>query len=243
MKKIVVLVALLLLPVVYAEKHGQLDWSVTDLRCGDGVLDRYELCEKGVNESRCDDLAKNMSIAMACDEKHCTCLPRINPVYCGNKRRDIGEMCDPPDPSDLCPWLGQLMNVSLVCNPKTCGCTINETIPLDYNPVTLGVMSNLSEKTAVCGDKKVERDEECDPPNTLCTTKTNQPGICTDKCKCVLPEMIGVEEKPKEEANITPVTNVTENLTENVTEKPVEKAPEKPGFFARLWEWIVSLFS
>ena len=54
MKKIVVLVALLLLPVVYA----QLDWAITDLRCDDGKLDDFELCEPDFDgDGYCEDLA------------------------------------------------------------------------------------------------------------------------------------------------------------------------------------------
>ena len=94
-------------------------------------------------------------------------------------------------------------------------------------------------------NKKVERDEDCDPSNTLCTTATKEPGICTEKCKCVLPEELGSEEKPKEEANVTAnVTENAENVTVNVTEEnvtaPVEAA--KPGFFDRLLEWLASWF-
>lgn len=243
MKKIVVLMALLLVPIVYS----QLDWSVTDLRCGDQVLDKYELCEKDLeNASRCNILAEKLGIDMGCWEQHCTCVPKINPTYCGNNRRDFNEMCDGTDADDKCPLLGEIMgNVSLKCNPKTCGCDITETIPADYSPSVVQQLVNATQTASLCGDKKVERNEDCDPPNTLCTTSTKETGVCTDKCKCVEPEMIGIEEKPVE--NVTPVTqiNVTEvpveNVTvENVTAPPVEK---KPGFFARLWAWIAGLFS
>ena len=250
MKKIVILVALLLLPVVVA----QLDWSITDQRCGNGVLDKYELCEKGLdNQSRCDLLGKKLGIDNGCFDKHCTCVPRINPAYCGNSRRDLNELCDKGASEDMCPALGEIMgNVSLKCNPTTCGCDINETISADYSPTAVGQMINQSGEAAVCGDKKVTRDEDCDPPNTLCTTSTKEPGICTEKCKCVLPEEFGVEEtpaeKPKEETITANVTeNVTENATpENVTEENVTEAPakaEKIGFFGSIWAWIASWFS
>ncbi len=241
MKKLVVLMALLLLPVVYA----QLDWSITDFRCGNGVLDEFELCEKGVNETYCDDLATLLEIDTVCDTQHCTCLPRVNKVYCGNNIREGVEVCD-GDGDDKCPDYGQLINISLTCNKKTCGCTINQTIPSDYNPGVVEGLINASQKASSCGDKKVERDEDCDPPNTLCKTSTQDPGICTEKCKCVLPEMLGVEEEVAVE-NVT-AENVTVNVTaENITEVPVnvteEVKEEKPGFFSRLWAWIVALFS
>jgi hypothetical protein len=247
MKKIVVLAALLLLPVVYA----QLDWSITDFRCGNKVLDDFELCDKDANGSFCDELGAILEIDTVCDTQHCTCLPRVNKAYCGNNIREGVEVCD-GDGEDKCAEFGQAINISLTCNKKTCGCNINQTIPQDYNPVVVGQLVNATQKSSVCGDKKIERDEDCDPPNTLCTTSTQDPGICTDNCRCVKPEMLGVEEEiPVPEENVTAnvtanvsVENVTveieENVTENVTEAPEE---EKPGFFARLWAWLVGLFS
>ncbi len=239
MKKIVVLVALLFLPIVYA----QLDWSVTDLRCGNDVLDQFELCEKGVEEGLCDELASLLEIDTVCDTAHCTCLPRVNKVYCGNNIREGVELCDGSG-QDKCAEYGQMININLTCNAKTCGCNFNTAIPSDYSPSTVEALINKTQVASVCGDKKVERDEDCDPPNTLCTTSTRDPGVCTDKCKCVKPELLGVEEEVKPAENVT--VNVTpvapeENITvENITEAPKE---EKPGFFGRLWAWIVSLFS
>ncbi len=251
MKKIVVFVALLLLPVAYA----QLDWSITDLRCGNGVLDKYELCEKGLDdESRCKILGGKLTIAMACYDQHCTCVPKVNPVYCGNNRRDYNEMCDGTDADDKCPVLGEIMgNISLTCNEKTCGCDINETISSDYSPAVVQNLLNKSTVASKCGDKKVERDEDCDPPMTLCTTGSKKPGICTEKCKCVLPEMFGVEEtvapnvtQQNMTVNATSATdNVTVDTVTPVAEITPEEAPEeeKPGFFGRIWQWLVNLFS
>ncbi len=243
MKKAVMLVALLFsLPVVYA----QLDWAVTDLRCGNDVLDQLELCEKGVEEGFCDELADLLKIDTACDTAHCTCLPRVNKVYCGNNIREGVEVCDGSG-EDLCPEYGRLINMSLTCNKSTCGCSLNGTVPSDYNPIVVEQLINASQTPSVCGDKKVERDEDCDPPNTLCTTNKNEPGVCTEKCRCVEPELLGVEETPEIAQNIT--QNVTENVTVNVSEvevvenvTEVEEA-EEPGFFGRLWAWIVGLFS
>lgn len=240
MKKAVILLILLIPSVV-----AQLDWAVTDLRCGNGVLDKYELCEKELEESRCDLLAEKLGIDMGCYDQHCTCVPRINPVYCGNNRRDFNEMCDGTDADDKCGVLGEVMgNISLKCNPKTCGCDFVETIGKDYNPVYIEQLTNASQTASSCGDKKVERNEECDPPNTLCVTNKNEPGVCTEKCECVEPEMIGVEEKetvPNETINATETNvSVEEKTTENATVEPTET---KPGFFGRIWAWIKGLFS
>lgn len=239
MKKIVILVALLLVSAAYA----QLDWSITDLRCGNGKLDQFELCEKGVEESICEKLGENLTIAMGCFDQHCTCVPKVNPVYCGNNRRDYIELCDAGDSDDRCPLLGQLMgNVTLKCNPKTCGCDIVD-IPVDYSPTVVETFKNATQTASNCGNKKVERNEDCDPPNTLCTTATRDAGVCTEKCQCLRPDQLDGEETPAPEINVT--TNITENATpENVTPTPTpEPEEEKPGFFARLWNWFAGLFS
>lgn len=235
MKKIVFLLVLLLVPVVYA----QLDWTISGLRCGNKILDRFELCDDDVEETRCDSLGDILKIDTACDTEHCTCLPRINKAFCGNNIREGVEVCDGSG-EDKCAEFGVLINISLSCNPSTCGCSINESLPADYNPRTVEELLNQSQTASVCGDKKIERDEDCDPPNTLCTIR-DSPGICTEKCKCVLPEMLGVEEPEVKEENVTVEGNVTENVTisENVT-APVVK---EPGFFGKIWAWIVSLFS
>ncbi len=254
MKKVVILVALIFsLPIVYA----QLDWSITDFRCGNGVLDQFELCEKDVKENFCDELGTVLEIDTVCDTQHCTCLPRVNKAYCENNIREGVEVCD-GDAVDKCPEYGQLINISLKCNPKTCGCDINQTIPKDYDPVVVGGLINASQTSSSCGDKKVERNEDCDPPNTLCTTNTGDPGICTEKCRCVPPELYGVEDEPVSEdkpvEDVSPVNvsqeNATVGVVENVSEAPEEVAPEpveeveeKPGFFAGLWAWIAALFS
>jgi len=239
MKKIAVLLALLLVPVVYA----QLDWSITDLRCGNGVLDQLELCEKGVEKNICHELGANLSIAMECFEKHCTCVPKVNLVYCGNKRRDLNEMCDAGSAEDKCPVLGGLMgNITLKCNTKTCGCDI-VTIPSDYSPAIVAQYVNATQTASVCGNKKVERAEDCDPPNTLCTLGTKDAGVCNDKCECVKPELLGAEEpkvEPVAEANVTETAAI--NTTENVSEK-IPEASKEPGFFARIWAWLAGLFS
>jgi len=255
MKKIVmvlvVLLGVLLLPVVYA----QIPWDISDLRCGNGVRDRYELCEKKLNNSLCEDFGKILKVASNCDDAHCTCVPRVLKAYCGNNRREGIEVCD-GNGEDKCSELGALMNVSLKCNPSTCGCAINESIPTDYSPKVIAALKNLSQVTSVCGDKKVERDEECDPPNTLCTTSTKEPGVCTQKCRCVKPQLLseptkqpegGVEKNKSVSSPSVNELNASESLVlENTShdEKLGTEVQVKPrGFFARMWDWIMALFS
>jgi hypothetical protein len=131
----------------------------------------------------------------------------------------------------------------LKCNKDTCGCDFNVSIPKDYSLSTVEELINKTQVASVCGDKKIERDEDCDPPNTLCTTSTDEAGVCTQDCKCEIPGML----EPEEEVNVT--ENVTVNITEEIEEpEPVENITvepkeEKKGFFAKLWAWIVALFS
>lgn len=238
-----VFILLLAVPAAYA----QLDWSVTDQRCGNGILDKYELCEEGVEFSRCDLLAEKLDIAMNCHWQHCTCVPRVNPVYCGNGRRDFFEMCDKGDLDDRCDELGAIMNLSLVCNLKTCGCSINQTLDPDYNPAVVEDLVAKSQTPSVCGDKKVERDEDCDPPNTLCTTIFKEAGVCTDKCKCLTPEELAKQEEPKNETTSEIQTNETSSETDSTIETVNESSAdteteEKQGFFSRIISWFVNLF-
>lgn len=235
------LILIFALPSVYA----QLDWSITDQRCGNGVLDKYELCEEGVNFSRCDLLAEKLDIAMNCHWQHCTCVPRVNPVYCGNGRRDFFEMCDKGDLEDKCGELGAIMNLSLVCNQKTCGCSINQTLDTDYNPAVVEDLVAKSQTPSVCGDKKVERNEDCDPPNTLCTTILKEAGVCTDKCKCLTPEELAKQEettKPTEQINVSEPANETEPAVEPANETEETDNETKPGFFSRIFSWFANLF-
>jgi hypothetical protein len=250
MKKIVMLVALLMIPAVFA----QLDWQITDLRCGNDVLDDFELCEKDVEESYCDELGTILEIDTVCDTQHCTCLPRVNKAYCGNNRREGVEVCDGTG-EDLCGEFGNLTGMNLSCDPNTCGCVITDSIPQEYNPETVDSLVNASQEPAICGNKKVERDEDCDPANTLCTTSNDETGVCTDKCKCVTPEELAnpepevVDEEP-DEANETQENLTTVTSHSNVSVEPVpvventtEQPDDEPGFFGRIWNWFVSIFS
>ncbi|MBI4145926.1 hypothetical protein HY489_01160 [Candidatus Woesearchaeota archaeon] len=253
MKKTVVL-ALLLMQILLLSPiaSAQLPWDITDLRCGNGKLDDFELCDGNIrNLSYCEQYGQILEIDTACDSQHCTCLPRVNMAFCGNNKREGAELCDGTGP-DKCPEFGNLTNMSLKCNPKTCGCSVNETLPADYSPLVVEQLENASEKASVCGDKRVERAEDCDPPNTLCTTNTKEAGVCTEGCKCLTPEQLAQGEQP-EATETTTETNVTEtttetnetteaNITETIDDQPAIEQKE-PGFLSKIWTWIIGLFS
>lgn len=232
MKKSVPIGLFLLLAITAT---AQLDWSVTDLRCGDGTLDPYELCEDGVADSRCQYLEEWMEIDTACYDLHCTCLPLVNTAFCGNDRREGVEMCD-GEGEDFCDELGEKMNLTLTCNAK-CGCDIAEPIPDDYNPDFIKQLENQTTQEPVCGDNNVEGAEQCDPPETLCTTPLGEPGECDKDCTCQ-----ALEPTPGTES-VNETTEPTLNETEEPEQAEPEEPEEQPGFFARLWKWIVSIFS
>ena len=241
------LLVTLLVSIALPEAIAQIPWEISDQRCGNKVLDQFELCEKNVSESHCPTLGTLLKVATACDYAHCTCVPRVNKAFCGNNKREGVEVCDGTGP-DKCPEYGALINLSLVCNPKTCGCKLNESIPEDYNPLVIETLTNNSQKTAVCGDRKVERGEDCDPPNTLCTTNTREPGVCSKTCSCLLPDLLDSESRETPNTSNTTINNspttefsTNENIT-NTTSEQTEPAPER-GFFARILTWIAQLFS
>jgi len=253
-RTLAIILVILAIPTALA----QLPWEITDQRCKNQVLDQFELCEKNTTSDRCAKLGALLKVATACDTAHCTCVPRVNKAFCGNNNREGIEVCDGTGP-DLCPDYGALINLSLVCDPKTCGCKLNQSLPMDYNPVTLEALSNASERTAVCGDKKVEREEDCDPPNTLCTTYRKEAGVCTDKCKCIPPDLLDKEDEltasvasqNKTDTLAAPVSNTSINTSgilssepENETVETIEEENEpESGFFTWLLSWLAKLFS
>jgi len=258
MKKSIIIGLFLLLAI---SATAQLDWSTTDLRCGDGVLDPYEMCEEGVAENRCTYLEEWMKIDTACYTDHCTCLPLVNTGFCGNDRRDGVEMCDGSG-EDLCDDLGEKMNLTLTCNTK-CGCDIADPIPQDYNPDFIKKLENQTYE-AECGNIQIEGAEQCDPAGVLCTTSLGEPGECAADCTCTPIEgnqTTNARNATAEETNTTDSTNtsrndsVTDTATDatdaaNVTEteQSAENATGKPakqelGFFGKLWNWLVSIFS
>lgn len=249
-KSIIYGILIILFSVCVFAKTGQLDWSVTDLKCGNGVRDLYELYDAGDNDSLCDEYGELLNIATVGDEYHCTCLPRIIDAFCGNDIREGAELCDGSAAEDFCPELGELMGVKLKCNPDTCGCSFVETVPESYNPEYIEMLENLTQIKAVCGDKKVQGLEDCDPPKTLCKTSTGNIGECNSECKCLAKDFLELTEKEQEnkttELKIETDKNITEQTEkENITKKITaeEKEEKEPGFFKKIWLWIIELFS
>lgn len=239
---------LILFILLAVSATAQLDWSVTDLRCGDGVLDKYEMCEKGVAENRCEHIEEMLGIDTACYTQHCTCLPIVNTAFCGNDKREGVELCD-GTAEDFCPELGEKMNLTLKCNTK-CGCDIVEEVPDDYNPEYIQQLEQKGEEKPTCGDKKVEGAEQCDPPGVLCTTNLDEAGKCSENCTCV---KIETDNKANEtKANQTEANKTVEKeenqttgakTNETTKEDKTEKKEEKEGFFSKFWKWFVSIFS
>jgi len=244
MKKSIVFGLFLVLLSIVA--YAQLDWMVTDLKCGNGQLDQFELCEEDVEETRCEILGEMLKVATACDTDHCTCLPRVIKTFCGNDIREGIEMCDGNATEDFCPEFGKKLNLTLECNTK-CGCDIIDVVPDDYDPEYLKHLDNESQKEAVCGDKSIDGGEQCDPPGTLCTTNLDEPGECSDTCVCEILEKKN-ETVVKNNETVKVETNKTVEVPEKKDEIKVhqlepEEEEDEPGFFTKIWKWIVSLFS
>lgn len=226
---------MLLVPAALA----QIPPEISDQRCGNKVLDKFELCERGVNETKCEVLEDLLGIDTACDTEHCTCLPRVNRAFCGNNNREGVELCD-GNSEDKCAEFGQKINLTLLCNPETCGCKINQSVPPGYNPVEIETLTNISQQNATCGNKKVEKSEDCDPPNTLCTTNTKQAGVCT-ACKCIDPRTQKIETNIAKDAKNETVINKSINTSGLLVPEPEKKTEE--GFFSKLLKWLAKLFS
>ena len=255
-KKIAIMIILVLSLSVLVS--AQISRDITKIRCGDGVLDKFEMCEKGVESDKCDKMAELLKIDTGCFERECVCVPFVNKAFCGNNRREGVEMCDGTSEEDFCPEFGKEIGLNLTCNPATCLCDIVTGVPEDYDP-SYNQTNETPEGMAVCGDGKLQRMEECDPPNTLCNLPDGHVGVCVEGCKCVKKESISpVEaeknepenetEKPEENDSAEPEQiNATIDETSNTTE---ENSPEtdstavaRQGFFARFWSWFKELFS
>lgn len=168
--------------------------------CGDGVREGHEMCEPETDQDLCEEAGKILGIAMVCDERDCTCLPKR--MDCGNEIREGAEYCDPgekedPEENDFCPELGKIFNETFTCDPDTCLC-VPETI---YG---LG-------PPAVCGDGNITQHEECEV-DTDCRADQR-----CENCTCVL--------KPRNTTKI--VEDIKQNLTEPAKKEKKSEEPEK----------------
>ena len=241
------IIAVILLLLLTSITYAQISRDITKIRCGDGVIDDFEMWEEGIELDKCDKMAKLLGIDAAGYSDECVCVPFVKKAFCGNDIREGVEMCDGLSEEDFCPQFGEAIGLELKCNPDTCICEISTGVPDAYDPTQNETEEEEPEGMAVCGDKVLQLKEECDPPNTLCTLPDGSVGICAEGCKCVETESIGIEEK--EEENQTEAEETEEEIKEDKKEdEPLEEVEEatkvqQKGFFARLWEWVKDLFS
>lgn len=215
MKKIILFLASLILLSVIV--NAQISQDITSIRCGDGVVDKYEMCEKGVKTDTCEKIGKIIGVASACWVDKCVCVPFVKQAFCGNDRREGIELCDGTG-EDVCAQVGEILGYNLTCNTDKCICDLVGGVPASYYP-GYNETEEEPEGMAVCGDGKLQLKEQCDPPNTLCTLHDDTVGICAKGCKCIPKESIGVV---GEESNQT--SNVTEK--ENKEDKKEDTKKE-----------------
>ena len=230
--------------------NGQISTDITSIKCGDGVLDEYNMCEKDVdNMSRCDKMGEILKIDTGCWQETCACAPKVNPAFCGNDRREGVEMCDGTG-EDFCEEYGEAIGFELKCIPDQCICEIVGEIPSEYNPIQ--EEEKESEGMAVCGDRKLHSSEECDPPNTLCNLEDDTVGVCAKGCVCVAKESIGIEEKQTAENETQQIQEETEEQETETEQQENEITDEEKteseitstedGFFSKLWDWFKTIF-
>lgn len=201
MKKIIVVLPLFLLFLCTAAS-AQLLISVEEKTvCGDGIREGHEMCEPDTEQDLCEAAGEILGIAMVCDERDCSCLPKR--MDCGNEIREGAEWCDPGDKedkeeNDFCPEFGELFNETFTCDPDSCLC-VPETV---YG----------AEPPAVCGDGNITGAEECEK-NEDCRA-----GYECSNCTCVRKDWDNTTEIIEE---------VKKNLTKKPEPKPKPKEDEK----------------
>ena len=243
------IILIILLIVFSSIAYSQISRDITKIRCGDGVLDEFEMCEKDIESDKCDKMGEILKIDTACFDRECVCVPFVKSAFCKNDIREGAEMCD-GTAEDFCPAFGEAIGLNLTCDPETCLCKITTGVPSTYDPTYNETQEEEPEGMAVCGDGKLQLAEECDPPNTLCTLESGEVGVCAEGCKCVETESIGIDDKEDEELEEENKTEEIEDAEETEQEEPEEAEEtaemtevEKKGFFVRLLEWVKDLFS
>lgn len=201
--------------VVFAQIEQQTIDS-SGAKCGNGIRETYEPCDRSSNASdwdMCPQIGKILKIAMVCDhrEEKCTCQP-TKYIICEDKHTTGNELCDPPGP-DFCPQVGELMGAKLECNKKTCICKASSEAVFE-KPAQVN-LTNLS--ASLCGNRNIDGKEECDPPGRLCTF-AGTAGICSDACKC--------KEVGSDEENKTTKENTTVSESQNVSNVDNSKSSE-----------------
>ncbi len=152
MKYAVVIGLVLLLASMASAQIVLTEKDLLETECGDGVREGFEMCEPETEFDFCEAAGKVLGIVMVCNEKTCDCLPTRKD--CGNQIREGAEFCDPgekedKEENDFCDELSDVIGQKVLCDDKTCLC----------KPDTAYV------KPAVCGDGKIEKQEECEENN------------------------------------------------------------------------------
>jgi len=201
--------AFLILILLASFSYATVDQKYALTHCGDGIREGYEICEPDTTQNLCPVVGEMLKIAMVCDFRDCTCLPKIKD--CGNQLREGAEMCDPGTKEaaeDFCPKLGDLLGHPLKCNPESCFCQPDGDAYV----------------VSKCGDTKVEGPEECEEDSDC------GKGACTN-CTCIMPP---VPLEPDADKNFTPAPKIpTVNDITNV-----QTPPEKIVFGFDLEEFI-----
>lgn len=117
-----------------------------------------------------------------------------------------------------------------------------------------------------CGNKKVETNEDCDPPTKICYVGSDI-GLCSTTCKCEIKITASGSSPPPQEEPETTEKEITETVEFKEEVKTVEtkqkttkttvedkdgisteqdrlalpKEPKK-GIFGRVWNWFLDIF-
>jgi hypothetical protein len=113
-----------------------------------------------------------------------------------------------------------------------------------------------------CGNKKIETNEDCDPPTKICYVGSDI-GLCSANCKCEI-KITADGSDSQDESETTDEETTTEEDTTETEEKTVETKPKttvedkdgistqqdrlalpkepKKGLFGRVWNWFLDIF-
>jgi hypothetical protein len=141
------------------------------IACGDRLVDPPEECDPP---------------GTALCSAHCRWIAN-QPNDCGDGLLEGAEQCDPPNPATWCSRSCQRRNPLLACGDGA----IDPDVGEQCDPPGAANNCGADCKTAVCGNRRVEGAEECDPPNaTTCTADCKLAGDAL-ACKQCLGERCG----------------------------------------------------